>query len=252
MAAVGDLLVALSLPAAIVTIVLVMFVLRAEKRLRHRLQQGHVKAMAIRQEAIAGILAPPVKDVVIPPPPRTLSEHRSRARWGMGGLAAVPVAAWARDHHVPTMLAVAAVGGVLTLTPSLAPYISELPPQAERPTVTAPPLDPRPEPPTEPGIVREEPSTAQEPVTGVPPAQVTESVQGIEEPTATPPPITTEPDSDDGRQQPPAQPPPSGEPPPPPPPEPDCAEVLPAPEVDVDGCLTEVGQVIDNVNYRAP
>lgn len=198
----------------------------------------------IRQEAVAAILAPPIKDIVIPPPPRTPAEHRSRAKWGMGGLAAVPLVAWARDR-VPVTLAIAAVGGVLTFTPSPAPYVTPLPPQAEGPTVTAPPLGPRPDPPTADVERDEEPETTQEQGRAQVPVVAPESAEPPATPPDTQPPTEPPPPS---RSEPPSQPPPEEPPPTEPPPEeepPDCAEALP--ELDVDDCLDDVDEVVSGL-----
>lgn len=232
--------------AATLTVALSIFVVRAERRHRRALQ-GHEQALLIRQEAVAAILAPPIKDIVIPPPPRTPSERKSRAKWGMGGLAAVPLVVWARDR-IPVMVAITAVGGVLTFTPSPAPYVTPLPPQAEGPTATAPPLESRPAPDTEPDAERdEEPETTQEQGR----AQVPVVAPGSVEPPATPP--DTQPPTEPpppSRSEPPPQPPPEEPPPtePPPeeePPEPGCAEALP--EIDVDDCLDDVDEVISGL-----
>lgn len=233
--------------AVIITIALAIFVLRAERRHRRALR-GHEQALLIRQGAIAAIVAPPIKDIVIPPPPRTPSEHRSRARWGMGGLAALPVVAWARDHHVPAILATAVVGGVLNMTPSLAPYESVLPP----PPVAAPaaPLEPRTAPPTEPDNQTDRPADSRTDnsrgrlAETLPPPAQTPQPQPDGEPDEPGPTQPPQPPRDD---PPPEQPPPE-EPPTEPPPEeePSCAEALP--ELDVDGCLAEVDQIIPDLS----
>lgn len=208
--------------------------------LSDELAHEHEKIRALQDE-----IAREIANHQAPPAPR-------RFKLLPGGLAAVPLFAWARDHHVPTMLVVAAVGGALSYTPSLAPYMTPLPPQSAHPAATAPPLDARPAPPTQPDARPdvEPPQATAGLQTGEPPATTapqtaTPAPDATEPPATTPPPTTTQPDPDDGRQQPPAEPPPES--PPPAEPDPDCAEVLPAPGVDVDGCLAEVGQVIDSV-----
>lgn len=221
-----------------IAVIGLLIVLLRRQHAAERHLRGLEKAAAIRQQAIDEILGTP-HYTIPPPPPRTPSEHKARTKWGMGGLA-VPVIAWARDNHVPTMLAVAAVGGVLTITPSLTPYVSESPPQTEEPIMAAPPLEPRPPAPTEPDAELDVDQAEPPPATEGPQAQAPEG-----------PPTTTEPPGD-RRQQPTPGPKRSDEPEEEPSEEPNgpprqCIEVDVPPDVDLPACLDDVAELADSI-----
>lgn len=233
--------------ASLTAIISAAFVIRYEVR-EHRRRLFVRDGAAMIERGLAQMDRPPQHVI---PQPRTKAEHRSRDRWGMGGLAAVPVLAWARDHHVPTMLAVAAVGGVLTYTPSLSPHVTPLPPQADAPTVTAPPLEPRPAPPTEPDAeteadveqselppTRGQPGQPQPPdqAQGTPRGRSAEPGERRQEP-APGPRQPVEPEQEP-RQQP-DEPEPPSQPPP-------CLEVGPPPDIHVPACVDDVSEVVSS------
>lgn len=181
------------------------------------------------------------------PPPRTPKE-RARAQGWLLGIPLLGGAVAFVRHHLGATVAIAATGVVLSLTPSLAPHMTDVPepPSMALPTEQRPPLELRTAPPTndtQPDS-RTDNSRGRLVETLPPPAQTRQPQPDGEPdepgPTQQPP----EPPRDD---PPPEQPPPE-EPPTEPPPEeePSCAEALP--ELDVDGCLAEVDQIIPDLS----
>lgn len=166
------------------------------------------------------------------PQPRTWMPRIIKG--GLAGVAAFAPVAFVRQHLGAAAM-VAAVGVVLSLTPSLAPYESVLPPQSP---VAAPPLEPRPAPPTqdaEPDVEQGEP-TAGDPETSAP-TQTTEQ----QAPEGSP--ATTEP-SRRRQPTPPAEPREKPSEGPAEPNGPPCLRVDVPPEVHVPTCLDDVDEVV--------
>lgn len=222
----GDLLVAASLLAVLVAVTAVVFMVRIERR-HQRYMQGLEKALAIRQEAIAALLAPPRH--VIPPPPRKARERAQAKGWllATGALAA----------------------GLLMVIPSFTPTgdLEQQPPPIALPpgrTGQPPSLEPRPELPTtepmpEPDTLEDTvpdagqsdaaPETTNTPDPPVVAAQAPEG-GGDSDPDAAAPPPEQEPEP---REPPPEEP----EPSPGPSPEPDCSIIHVDLQPTVEACL---------------
>lgn len=171
---------------------------------------------------------PPAEPV---PPPRKAAE-RARAQGWLLGIPLLGGAAAFVRHHLGATVAVAATGVVLSLTPSLAPHVTELP---EPPLIAAPgppPLEPRPEPTPAPETDSPE-DTAPDVEPPEPELGSTDPTDAVAAPAQTPPAVEPAPDSPpdtrngNGRENPPRRE-PRDEPPPeprnePPPPGPDCS-----------------------------
>lgn len=168
-----------------------------------------------------------------------------------GKAAAIVAAAFAPvalvRHHLGATAVVAATAVVLSLTPSLAPHVTELPDEriALPPSISPPPLEPRREPPTldtgEDTAPDTQPDSAapDTAISEVEPLDVVDTEQDT--PTDTEPP--TEPQPPPGRREPPPRREPEPDEPPDGPPEPRCVEVAVPPVVDLPACLAKVDKI---------